>query len=366
MSAAAAARDAGPAPDARRAPGRPAPGAAVDRVRAVRTRGRRRRATVAIGLVVLVVALVVVTLTLGPFKVALVAVVRILGGEQIPGATFIVMEQRLPRLLVALGVGAAFGASGTIIQTLVRNPLASPDVIGITAGASAAAVLGMTVGGLGAVAVAPVAFGGALMTAAVIYVLARRGTISGYRFVLVGVGVAAVLNAVTAWGLTRAEVTEASRALVWITGSLSRASWDQVPVLWAALAVLLPLAALAALRLRALELGDDAAAGLGARVEPAKAGLLVVAVALAAVATAAAGPVAFVAFLSGPLARRLTGGGVSLGASALTGSCLVLAADLVATSLLPTALPVGVVTGVLGAPVLLWLLARANRSGEGG
>ena len=339
---------------------------AVAAVRAVRRRDRRRRALVAGGLAVLALALVVVTMTLGPFRVALVDVVRILGGEQIPGATFIVMEQRLPRLLVAVGVGAAFGASGTIVQTLVRNPLASPDVIGITAGASAAAVLGVTVGGLGAVAVAPVACAGALATAALIFVLARRGTVSGYRFVLVGVGVAAVLNAVTAWGLTRAEVTEASRALVWITGSLSRASWEQVPVLWAALAVLGPLAALAALRLRALELGDDAAAGLGTRVEGARTALLAVAVGLAAVATAAAGPVAFVAFLAGPLARRLTGGGVSLGAAALTGACLVLGADVVATSLLPTALPVGVVTGVLGAPVLLWLMARVNRAGGGG
>ncbi|MGP7961444.1 FecCD family ABC transporter permease [Sanguibacter sp. A247] len=339
---------------------------AVAQVRAVRARGRRRRVLVGASLVGLALVLTVVTLTMGSFKVALVDVVRILGGEQIPGATFIIMEQRLPRLLTALGVGAAFGTSGTIFQTLVRNPLASPDVIGITAGASAAAVLGITVGGLGAVAVAPIALVGALVTAVVIYVLARRGTISGYRFVLVGVGVAAVLNAVTAWALTRSEVTEASRALVWITGSLSRASWTDVPVLWAALVVLLPLAGLAALGLRALELGDDAAAGLGARVEPAKAGLLVVAVALAAMATAAAGPVAFVAFLSGPVARRLTGGGVSLGASALTGACLVLAADFVATSLLPTALPVGVVTGVLGAPVLLWLMARVNRAGEGG
>lgn len=346
-----------------------APEAAADgvvRVRSVRARGRRRRLLVAASLTLLTLGLVIVTLTLGSFKVALVDVVRILGGEQLPGATFIIMEQRLPRLLTALGVGAAFGASGTIFQTLVRNPLASPDVIGITAGASAAAVVGITVGGLGAIAVAPVALVGALVTAAFIYALARRGTISGYRFVLVGVGVAAVLNAVTAWALTRSEVTEASRALVWITGSLARASWRDLPVLWAALAVLLPLAGVAVVRLRALELGDDVAAGLGARVEPAKAGLLVVAVALAAGATAAAGPVAFVAFLSGPVARRLTGGGVSLGASALVGACLVLAADFVATSLLPTALPVGVVTGVLGAPVLLWLMARVNRAGEGG
>ena len=172
---------------------------------------------------------------------------------------------------------------------------------------------------------------------------------------------------VTGWALTRAEVTDASEALVWITGSLNGSTWNRLPLLWWPLLVLLPAAGMLGRRLRALQLGEDAAAGLGVRIEPSKAWLVVVAVCLAAVATAAAGPVAFVAFLAGPIARRLTGGGgLALVPSALVGSVIVMAADFAGAQLFGTRLPVGVITGVLGAPFLLWLLATANRVGKGG
>lgn len=347
----------------------PAPAAsAVERVRAARSRSRRRSRLVSWLLATLALVLTVVTLTLGSFDVSLPDVVRILGGADIQGATFVVWDLRLPRVLTAIGAGAAFGLSGAIFQTLVRNPLASPDIIGITAGASAAAVVAITQLGLNPGLAAPVAFGGALGAAALIYVLAWRGAVSGYRLVLVGIGVGAVLNAVTSYSLTRAEVTDVSEALVWITGSLNSATWSGVPGLLGPLVVLVPLVAVLTRSLGGLQLGDDAAAGLGVRVEPAKLGLIVVAVALAAIATAAAGPVAFVAFVSGPIARRLTGGnGLALVPSALVGACVVLAADYAgAYAFGDTRLPVGVVTGIMGAPVLLWLLARANRIGKGG
>ena len=349
------------------------PGATPDRaaaaevVRAVRRRGRARTARVALALAALVVLLAVVTACLGGFTVSLVDVVRIVGGAQIPGATFIVHEVRLPRLLTGIGAGAALGVSGAIFQTLVRNPLASPDIIGIPAGASAAAVVAITRFGTAPGLVAPVAVGGALAAAALIYALAWRGAVSGQRLILVGVGVAAVLNSVTGWAMTRAEITDASEALVWITGSLNGSTWNELPALWAPLVVLVAAAALLGRRLRALQLGDDAAAGLGVRTEPAKGWLVLVAVCLAAVAVAAAGPIAFVAFLSGPIARRLTGGGgLALGPAALVGAVIVLAADFAGAQVFGTRLPVGVITGVLGAPFLLWLLATANRVGRGG
>lgn len=213
---------------------------AVATVRAVRRRGRARATSVAAGLSVVLLALAVVTACLGGFTVSFVDVVRIIGGADIPGATFIVHEVRLPRLLTGLGAGAAFGVSGAIFQTLVRNPLASPDIIGITAGASAAAVFAITQLGLNPGHAAPFAIGGAFAAAALIYGLAWRGAVSGQRLILVGIGIAAVLGSVTSWSLTRAEVTDASEALVWITGSLNGSTWSRLPLLWWPLLVLLP------------------------------------------------------------------------------------------------------------------------------
>ena len=285
-----------------------------------------------------------------------------------PDSDFIVREVRLPRALTAVLVGAAFGLSGAIFQSLARNALASPDIIGVTAGASAAAVFAIVFLGASYAVVSAVAFIGALITAGVVYVLAfkRRG-MSPYRLVLIGIGIAAVLTAVTEYSLTRAEIFEAQRATIWLTGSLNGRGWEQVRMLTAAIAVLFPLLLLLARPLRILQLGDNTARGLGVRVEPARAGLVVVGVALAAFATAAAGPVAFVAFVGAPIARRLTRSSLTIVPAGLAGALLVLASDLIARRVFaPTELPVGVITGLIGGPYLLWLLARANRVGRGG
>ncbi len=283
-------------------------------------------------------------------------------------AFFIVNTLRLPRALTAILVGAAFGLSGAVFQSLARNPLASPDIIGVNAGAAAAAVLVIVVVGGTASEVALGALAGALVTAIAIYLLAYRRGVTGYRLVLVGIGVTAMLSSVTSYLLTRAEIFQAQRATVWLTGSLNARGWEHVrPVTWA-LALLLPLTLGLGRQLRALQLGDDAARGLGTRVETARVGLIVSAVGLAAVATASAGPVAFVALVSPQIARRLVRGGTpALGSAALCGAALMLLSDLVARRLFaPTELPVGVITAVLGAPYLIWLLARANRIGSAG
>lgn len=349
----------------------PAAGAsagALAAVRAARDTGARRRRLVVAVLTVAVLVVVGVALSYGARIASPLDVVRIVAGQDVPGLTFIVHELRLPRVLTGLCVGLALGAAGALTQTLLRNPLASPDILGISAGASAAAVVSLLVFGWSRTATAGAAFVGALLTAVVILLLARRGTISGYRFILVGIGVGALLSSVVSYMLTRVELQEAQAALLWVTGSLNSASWDRLPALVVPLAVLLPLAALLARPLGVLQLGDDLATSLGARVDRARVLVIVVAVALAAIATAAAGPVAFVAFLAGPLARRLTRGpGPALAASALVGALLVLVGDLLGQHLLGTTrLPVGVVTGVVGAPYLLWLIAAANRSGKGG
>ncbi|MFF2031729.1 FecCD family ABC transporter permease [Arthrobacter sp. NPDC058192] len=324
-----------------------------------------------------VVVLLAVSVLLGSYTVTVPDFLRIVtaqltGGKRIPGASFIVLETKLPRAVLGAMIGVAFGLSGALFQRMLRNPLASPDIIGISSGASAAAVTAITAFGASGAAVSGAALAGALGVAALIYAISRgrpgganpsRG--AGNRLILAGIGIAAALGAVVNFLLTRADIRTAAEALVWLNGSLNPASWDRAGVLGAALLVLVPGVAALAGPLRILELGDDAAAALGVRVGLTRLAVVMTAVALAAVATAAAGPVAFVAFLAGPIARRFTGG-PSLPASALLGALIVLAADYFASNVAPlllagTVLPVGVVTGALGAPFLLWLLVTANR-----
>lgn len=327
----------------------------------------RRGVRVSIGLGVAVLAVACVSISVGDFVVPLPDVVPALFGVGSDEFQFVVRDLRAPRVVGGVLVGAAFGISGAIFQSLARNPLASPDIIGITAGASAAAVVLIIVVGAGAAAVSLGAFVGAILTAFAVYVLAWRSGLSPYRLVLVGIGLAALLSALTAYLLTRSDLNDARRATVWLTGSLNATSWDQLVPVAAALVVLVPVVLFLTERLRLLQLGDDMAAGLGVPVERARLVLVVAAVGLAAVATAAAGPVAFVAFVSAPIARRLVRQPLTIVPSALAGALLVVSADLVARRMFaPTELPVGVLTGLVGAPYLLWLLARSNRIGAGG
>ncbi|WP_376973337.1 FecCD family ABC transporter permease [Arthrobacter sp.] len=314
-----------------------------------------------------VVALMLANVLLGSYTVSPADFVAILGGETVPGASFIVLEDRLPGAVVGALAGAAYGLSGSLFQTLLRNPLASPDVIGIGYGAATAAVVGMLVFGLQGLPLALAAFAGALAVALAVYALADSGRHTGGRLILTGIGFAAMLQAVISYLLTRTDVRTAGDALHWLVGSLSSSNWERAALLGGAVALLLPFAALAGSRLRILELGDDAAAGLGLDVGRTRLGLVVLGVALTAVATAVTGPIAFVAFLAGPLARMLSGGRTHLACSALTGAVLVLGADFLAGNAFgDTQLPVGVVTGALGAPFLLWLLVRSNKNGTGG
>lgn len=280
---------------------------------------------------------------------------------------FIVLNVRLPRAVVALMTGAAFGLSGIIFQTILRNPLASPDIIGISHGASAAAVICVIGFGWGGVPVSIGAFAGAALTAAAIYGLGWRAGGSPYRMVLIGIGMAAILSAVISFAFTRARVEDVQKALSWITGSLNAASFSEAAPLAGALLVLLPLLALLTRGLGGLQLGDDTAQALGIPVEITRLLLIVIAVALAAFATAAVGPIAFVAFVSGPIARRLLGPSVgALVPSMLVGACVTLGADIVGQHLIGNnQLPVGVVTGAFGAVFLIYLLMAANRSGQG-
>lgn len=313
------------------------------------------------GLAALLVAAFLLRVLGGDYLITLPDFLRILGGKDIPGASFILMESKLPRAVMGVLAGVAFGTAGAIFQSTLRNPLASPDMVGVSMGASAAAVFGIVVLGLSGDAVSMAAVAGAVVVAAAIRLVS--GPDSGHRLVLVGVTAAAALVAVVQYLFTRADEYDAHAALRWLTGSLDAADWPAIRVLGACLVVLLPLVGRAARSQRVLELGTDVAAGLGVTRGYADV-LLLLAVLLTALGVAAAGPVAFVAFVSGPIARALNGGRTTLLGAALVGAVVMVGADHVAAYAIPDVnLPVGVVTGAFGAPFLLWLLA-SGRTGR--
>lgn len=328
---------------------------------------RRRGLLVSLVAAVVLAAACVVAIGVGEYRIGPADVFGAVFGSGGSGTIFVVRTLRLPRVLTGVVVGAAFGLSGALFQALARNPLASPDVLGVTAGASAAAVAAMVVSAGGMLVVSGAAAGGAVAAAALVYVLAYRSGLSPYRLVLVGIGVGAALNSVTAYLLTRSNIWDAQQAMLWLVGSLAERGWSHLVPGVVAVVVLAPVAVLATSRLRVLQLGDDTARALGVGAEATRVVVIVAAVGLAAVGVAGAGPVPFVAFVAPAIARRLVHTAVTLVPAAVVGAVLVVVSDLVArTVAAPTELPVGVVTGLVGAPYLLWLLARANSIGTGG
>ena len=305
-----------------------------------------------------------VSLGRGEFPIGIGDVLRTLAGLGEKAQEFIVLELRAPRIVVGLLVGLALGIAGALFQTFARNPLASPDVLGITQGASVGAVAAIVLSGgaasfLGVPLAAPI---GALLTGSLLFVLTWRAGIDGYRLVLVGIALWSALAALTDWLLTNAEIHDAAAAYVWITGSLNARTWDHAVPLALSVLVLAPLALAASRVLGVLQFGDDTARGLGVRLPLAQGAVVLVAVGLVATSVAAAGPITFVALVVPQIAVRLTGGSrPPLLASGLLGAVLVVGADLATRTLLPQALPVGILTAAIGAPYLLWLLVRGRR-----
>lgn len=306
--------------------------------------------------------------SVGDYPIAFSEVLRTMAGHGVEPERLVIHDLRLPRAALAASVGAAFGLSGGIFQRITGNPLASPDLIGVNAGAAASAVATIVLSSGSPNQVALGSLAGALLSALAVYVLAWRAGVSTYRLILIGIAIGAFMSAVTSWLLTKADIYDAARAAVWLAGDVSGAGWHDVQPLWLALAVLTPAALLLSRQLRMLELGDDAALALGTRVERVRGLLLLVGVGLAAVAVSASGPIVFVALAAPQIARRLTGGRtVGLLPAAAFGAYLLGGADLIAKRIIaPSELPVGIVTAVIGAPYLLVLLALSNRVGRGG
>ena len=321
-------------------------------------RVRRRSAAVCAALVVATFAASVLSVGTGDFPLSVGEVLAVLAGQGDPAATFIVETLRLPRVLTALLVGGAFGIAGAIFQSVSRNPLGSPDIIGFTMGSvTGAFVVILWLDGttfqiaLGAVC-------GGMVTAIAVYLLALQGGgLQDYRLVLVGIGASAMLLAVNDYLITRATRDDAFQAAHWMIGSVNGRGWEHVWPVAAALAVLVPAALMLARPLAMLELGDDAARALGVPAERSRLALVFVAVGLTAVATASTGPIAFVALAAPQIARRLTRAAApGLVSAGLMGALLLVASDLIAQRLLSVDLPVGIMTGALGGIYLGWLL----------
>lgn len=311
-------------------------------------------------------ALVVLALGMGDYPLSPAEVLSALVGPLISDSpdfsSTVVLQWRLPRITAAVVFGAALAVAGALFQTLTRNPLGSPDIIGFSTGAYTGVILATVVFGGAFVGTTGGAILGGLGTALLVYLLAYRKGVQGYRLIVVGIGVTAALHAVNSWILIRAETEVAMSAAIWGAGSLSLTSWsDVLPAVGVVLAAL-PLILASVRPMRQLELGDDVASSHGVKVEPTRLLILGVGVLLTALVTATAGPIAFVALAAPQIARRLARStGIPLTHSALTGAFLLLGADLVAQQALAQPIPVGMVTVILGGAYLCFLLVSDGR-----
>lgn len=314
-------------------------------------------------LAILTVGVTVWAIVLGDYPLDLLQVWQALTGD--PDAEFartVVVEWRAPRAIAAVIFGAALGVSGAVFQSLTRNPLASPDIIGFSAGSYTGALIVIILLGGSYLQLAAGAIVGGLATALLVYVLAWRRGVQGFRLIIVGIAVAAILSSFNTWLMLTADLEIAMTAAAWGAGSLNTTGWQQT--LWGALLILAILVVLATLApgLRQLELGDDAAKATGIRTEPIRLAVMILGVALVAVVTAAAGPIAFIALAAPQIARRITcTPGVTLAPAMFTGAVLLSSADVIAQHLMPVSLPVGVVTVVLGGAYLVWLIIHEVR-----
>lgn len=322
------------------------------------------RAIVVTSVITLLVLLgVLLSIMTGTYELTLEEFFGGLLGTADRGTVLVVREWRLPRSLLAALFGLALGISGAMFQSITRNPLGSPDIIGFSAGSYTGALIVLLVTGGGYYAVATGALIGGVLTALAVFVLAYRGGVSGFRLIIVGIGVSAMLAAVNTYLMLKASPEEQLTAGVWGSGSLNGITVDTLIPVLIVLGVLVPMSLMLSPRLRVLEIGDDAAGSLGGRPTMTRLVAIVVGVALVALVTAAAGPIAFIALVAPQIARRLTrSAGVGLLSAGVTGALLLVASDFIAQRLFaPLQLPVGIVTVSVGGVYFVWLLIRETR-----
>ncbi|KER05036.1 iron chelate uptake ABC transporter family permease subunit [Photorhabdus temperata] len=324
-----------------------------------------RNLMVICAILLLIIVLALFSMTIGKFNITIEQIITIFWGRGSGTISEkIIMDIRLPRVLTAIFVGAALGVSGAVFQSISRNALGSPDVIGFTTGAATGAILQIVLFDNSAVQVAIAAVAGGTLTAVVVYLLSlKSGAIGGYRLILTGIGVGSVLSALNGLLLVKGNLDNAVMANLWLAGSLNARTWIHVFPVLIGVVLLVPLVLFMARKLSIIEMGDDIASQLGIRVERVRFIMIFCAVVLAALATGAAGPIAFVALAAPQLVVRLTRSrNMPVISAALMGACLLLSADLL-TQLLPlrAAVPIGLMTGLIGGIYLIWLLTRSRQ-----
>ncbi|WP_460272139.1 FecCD family ABC transporter permease [Celeribacter sp. ULVN23_4] len=322
----------------------------------------RRALTVAVVMTAGLFGMGALALALGSFSINLGEVWAALRGQAPERIGMIVLEWRLPRFLLAVLLGAALGMSGAIFQSLTRNPLGSPDIIGFAAGSYTGALIVLLQFSGGYYATAAGALAGGAITALVVWLLAWRRGVQGFRLIVVGIGVSAMLGAFNAWMIRAADLNAAMSAAFWGAGSLNGLGWEHLWPVVLALAVIAPLALSLGRPMHQMEMGEDIARASGIATLRMRAGLMALGVALTAIATAAAGPIGFIALAAPQLARRVTHSpGVALFPAALMGAALLSVADGLAQHAFPVQLPVGLVTTSVGGLYFAWLLIREDR-----
>ncbi|WP_326726767.1 FecCD family ABC transporter permease [Streptomyces phaeochromogenes] len=334
----------------------------VLRHRRIAVRLQWRSVVVCTVLAVAIAGTAVLAMMTGSYSLSPGQVLSALTGRETDIVHDIVVEWRLPRVTAALVFGAALGVSGAVFQSLLRNPLADPGIVGFTQGSYTGALIVILVVNGTYVQLVGGALLGGMATAVAVYVLAYRRGVQGFRLIIVGIGVAAMLESLNTWLILKADLDQAMSAAAWGAGSLNGVSWDQVVIGGACIAVLLPVAGMLSRPMRQMELGDDAAVSQGVRVSPARLGLLLVGVALTATVTAASGPIAFISLVAPQIGRRLARtAGITLAPAAFVGALMCLASDYLAQHVAPTPLPVGIITVVLGGGYLGYLLFTEAR-----
>lgn len=337
----------------------------VEFIRAGKRQRHRRWILVTGSLAALSFILCCAMLLLGNTIYPVIDVIRALSGEQIQGASFAINTIRLPRMLAGLFAGFAFGVAGNTFQTMLRNPLANPNVIGITTGSSAAAVFCIVILHTSGVVVSIASVIAGLATVILIYILSRGKSFSIGRLILIGIGIQAMLNAFISYLLLVGAEKDLPAAFRWLSGSLNGSQMHELPPLILSVLIFAPIVIALGKPLSILELGEQSATTLGVNTDKTRIMLIFSSVCMISIATATTGPIAFVSFLSGPIAKRLVGVGFSnVIPAGLVGVNLVLAADLIGQFAFVTRYPVGIITGILGAPYLIFLLIRMNRRGE--
>lgn len=332
------------------------------RVLEIRHAARRRRVIVLSSVLALTLALAVTALAVGAYAMSPIDVARTLIGGGARVETYVIFQVRMPRLTMALLVGACLGVAGALLQTLLGNPLASPDLLGISGGSGAAAVFALLILGVSGPVLAIAAFLGGVAVAAFLLLAGHRRADGGYRLILAGVGVAFLCAALTNFLMVRAKLELAQEALVWLTGSLASTPWWNVATVAGVALIALPAVFACARWLPLTQMGAATAASLGVRSDTVRLVAIGTAVLLTAVTCAFAGPISFIALCAPAIARALLGhGAIGMGTSAAVGAALLSGADLLAQYAVPGhSLPVGVITGALGSVFLLWMLSTSK------